>query len=152
MNTPNVQPVNGTRNLRETVGANASFKTFAKAIDQAGYAEKLSGPGTYTLFAPTDAAFAKLPAGEMDKLLKPENKPALVALLDRHIVEGRSSAADVREWDAGKGRLESKPRPMTLKGEPLGIDPSRISTADIASSNGVIHGIDSISLSAPTRQ
>ena len=152
MNNPNVQPVNGSGNLRETVGANASFKTFAKAIDQAGYSEKLSGPGTYTVFAPTDAAFAKLPAGEMDKLMKPENKPALVAMLDSHIVEGRRSAADLREWDSAKGKLESKPRPNTLKGEPLAIDPARITSADIASSNGVIHGIDSLTLSTVTRQ
>jgi uncharacterized surface protein with fasciclin (FAS1) repeats len=90
--TPNAQ------NLVDTVAANGSFKTFGKALEQAGMTDTLRGAGPFTVFAPTDAAFEKLPAGRLETLFKPENKEELRALLNYHVVSGRKLAADVGKW------------------------------------------------------
>ena len=74
-----------TTDLVDTVAANDSFKTFARAVEKAGLVEQLRGEGPYTIFAPTDAAFAKLPAGKLDELFQPENKSALASLLNYHM-------------------------------------------------------------------
>ena len=79
----------------DTAIAAGQFKTLATALDRAGLVSTLKGQGPYTVFAPTDAAFAKLPAGTVDNLLKPENKAQLTAILTYHVVPGRVMAADV---------------------------------------------------------
>ena len=121
-----------------------SFNTLVAAVKAAGLVETLQGDGPFTIFAPTDAAFAKLPAGTVDDLLKPENKAKLVAVLTYHVVPGKIMAADV-----------TTSKPNTVNGQPLSIsvtdggvtvDGARVVKADVTASNGVIHVIDSVVL------
>lgn len=138
----------GNKNIVDMAAANGSFKTFGKALQLAGLADKLRGTGPFTLFAPTDAAFDKLPAGKLDALMKPENKDELTAILNYHVLAGRSSAADV-----GKQKtmmtVNGKSVPVVLSGKTISIDGAEITTPDIASSNGILHGIDKVNI--PTR-
>ena len=91
-----------TRNLVDTAAANGSFKTFGKAIERAGMSDTLRGVGPFTIFAPTDAAFEKMPTGKLENLFKDENKEELVSLLNYHVVSGRKPIADVGKWEAAK--------------------------------------------------
>lgn len=138
------------QNLMETAASNGSFKTFARAVDKAGLKDTFGGPGPFTIFAPTDAAFAKLPAGKLDELFKPENKTELTAILNYHVVDGRRSAADVGKWEAAR-TVNGQPAPILLAGEKLSIDGAEVTVADIASSNGVIHGIDKVNMPTVTK-
>lgn len=135
------------RNLMDTAAANPSFKTFGKAVESAGLAATLNGPGPFTIFAPTDAAFAKLPSGKLDNLLKPENKDELVSMLKYHVVDGRRSAADVGKWTAAR-TISGQSAPIAMKDGKFCIDGANVTEADIGSSNGVIHGIDKVNLPA----
>lgn len=138
-----------TKNLVDTAAANGSFKTFGKAIEHAGMSETLRGEGPFTVFAPTDAAFEKLPSGKLDNLFKPENKEELVSLLNYHVVSGRKSVADVGKWEAAR-TVNGQSAPITLANDKISIDGAQVTSADIASSNGVIHGIDKVNI--PTKQ
>jgi uncharacterized surface protein with fasciclin (FAS1) repeats len=128
----------------EIAAANPDFSTLVAAVQAAGLAETLSGAGPFTVFAPTNAAFAKLPAGTVENLLKPENKDQLVAILTYHVVPGKVMAADV----VG---LTSAP---TVNGKTLTVDASNgvkvngatVTATDIVGSNGVIHVIDTVIL------
>jgi uncharacterized surface protein with fasciclin (FAS1) repeats len=93
----NTSSSNTSKNLVDTATAQGSFKTFARALSAAGLNETLRGHGPYTVFAPTDAAFEKLPSGKLENWLKPENKAELVSVLNYHVAPGRVLAADVRE-------------------------------------------------------
>ncbi|MDX2223707.1 MAG: fasciclin domain-containing protein [Rhodospirillaceae bacterium] len=131
------------KNIVETAVAAGSFKTLVAAVQAAGLAETLSGPGPFTVFAPTDEAFAKLPAGTVESLLKPENKAKLAGILTYHVVPGKVMAADI----AGK-TTEAK----TVQGQALKInatagvmvDNAKVVTADVVADNGVIHVIDTV--------
>lgn len=122
-----------------------SFKTLVAAVKAAGLVDTLKGPGPFTVFAPTDAAFKKLPAGTVATLLKPENKAKLAAILTYHVVPGRVKAADL----AGK-RLSV----ATVQGQKVKIDGrngvkvngAKVVKADIVTDNGIIHVIDSVLL------
>jgi len=133
------------KDIVDTAVAAGSFKTLAAALQAAGLADTLKGPGPFTVFAPTDAAFAKLPAGTVETLLKPENKDKLTAILTYHVVPGRVPSAKV----AG---MSSAP---TVNGKTLAIssDHGTVTVAganvvktDILCSNGVIHVIDTVLL------
>lgn len=121
-----------------------SFNTLVAAVKAAGLVETLQGPGPFTVFAPTDDAFAALPAGTVETLLKPENKDKLVAVLTYHVVAGKVLAADV----AG---LTEAP---TVQGQAIKVDTSsgvkvdgaKVVTTDILCDNGVIHVIDAVIL------
>jgi uncharacterized surface protein with fasciclin (FAS1) repeats len=147
MNTMNTTP--NSKNLVDTAAANGSFKTFGKAIDRAGMSDTLRGAGPFTVFAPTDAAFEKLPAGKLDNLFKPENKEELVSLLNYHVVSGRKTVADVGKWESAR-TVNGQPAPITLTNDQVSIDGALVTSADIGSSNGVIHGIDKVNI--PTKQ
>ncbi|MDR7134986.1 putative surface protein with fasciclin (FAS1) repeats [Lysobacter niastensis] len=138
-----------TKNLVDTAAANGSFKTFGKAIDRAGMSETLRGTGPFTIFAPTDAAFDKLPAGKLENLFKPENKEELVSLLNYHVVSGRKLVADIGKWDTAK-TVNGQSAPIKMTDDKVSIDGALVTSADIASSNGVIHGIDKVNV--PTKQ
>ena len=121
-----------------------SFKTLVAAVKAAGLVETLQGTGPFTVFAPTDDAFAKLPAGTVESLLKPENKDKLVAILTYHVVGGKVMAADVKTMMA-----------KTVNGQELSIkvgdggvtvDNAKVVKTDVAASNGVIHVIDTVVL------
>jgi uncharacterized surface protein with fasciclin (FAS1) repeats len=129
----------------DTAVAAGSFKTLVAAVTAAGLVDTLKGAGPFTVFAPSDEAFGKLPEGTVANLLKPENKAKLTAILTLHVMAGKVMAADV----AGK-----KLSPASVQGEQLHVDGThgvtvngaKVVTADIACTNGVIHVIDAVLL------
>ncbi|MFC3815192.1 fasciclin domain-containing protein [Lysobacter sp. GCM10012299] len=147
MNTVNNTP--NSKNLVDTAAANGSFKTFGQAIDRAGMSDTLRGVGPFTIFAPTDAAFEKLPAGRLENLFKPENKQELVSLLNYHVVSGRKMVADIGKWESAK-TVNGQSAPIRMTDDQVSIDGANVTSADIGSSNGVIHGIDKVNV--PTKQ
>ena len=135
------------KNIVETAVANGNFKTLAKALGAADLIKTLSGPGPFTVFAPTDAAFAKLPTGTVENLLKPENKEKLSALLTYPVVAGKVMAADVVKVKEAK-TVNGKSLKVKVNGGSVMIDDANVSSTDIAASNGVIHVIDSVVMPA----
>jgi uncharacterized surface protein with fasciclin (FAS1) repeats len=133
------------KDIVDTAVSAGQFNTLAKALQAAGLVDTLKGEGPFTVFAPTDEAFAKLPAGTLEELLKPENKDKLVAILTYHVVAGEVKASDVVKLSSAKA----------VNGEPLKIAPTsgnvmindaNVVKADILCSNGVIHVIDTVLL------
>jgi uncharacterized surface protein with fasciclin (FAS1) repeats len=124
------------------VGA-GSFKTLAAALQAAGLVETLKGSGPFTVFAPTDAAFAKLPAGTVENLLKPENKEKLKAILTYHVVAGKVMAADVVKLKTAK-TVQGTTVDISTTGGKVKVDNANVVKTDIAASNGVIHVIDTV--------
>ncbi len=122
--------------------ANGSFKTLTAALKAAGLVETLKGNGPFTVFAPTDAAFAKLPKGTVEMLLKPENKAALVRILTYHVVSGNVLSTDLK---SGQVRtLEGSPVNVMVGKDGVMINKSTVKAADVKASNGVIHVIDTV--------
>jgi len=130
-------------NLVETAVAAGSFKTLVAAVQAAGLAETLSGTGPFTVFAPTDEAFAKLPAGTVESLLKPENKAKLASILTYHVVSGRVYSGDAVAAKQANS-LESSPIDISVTGDGAKINNASLVAADIDASNGVIHVIDTV--------
>jgi uncharacterized surface protein with fasciclin (FAS1) repeats len=127
----------------DTAVAAGNFKTLVAAVQAAGLVDTLKGPGPFTVFAPTDEAFAKLPAGTVEDLLKPENKDKLVAILTYHVVPGKVMAADV----TGKETMAKSVQggEITVNGmNGVKVDGATVVQADIAADNGVIHVIDAV--------
>jgi uncharacterized surface protein with fasciclin (FAS1) repeats len=124
---------------------NPDFSTLVAALKAAGLVETLSGPGPFTVFAPTNAAFAKLPAGTLDNLLKPENKGQLTAILTYHVVAGKVLAADVVKLSSAK-TVQGGEVAIKVNGGAVTVDGANVTATDIAGSNGVIHVIDSVIL------
>ena len=133
------------KDIVDTAVAAGSFKTLAAALGAAGLVDTLKGPGPFTVFAPTDAAFARLPAGTVDDLLKPENKAKLTAILTYHVVPGTVMAADVVKLTEAKTVNGALVR-IKVDGGTVMIDDAKVTATDIAASNGVIHVIDSVIL------
>ncbi|MDH3579182.1 MAG: fasciclin domain-containing protein [Hyphomicrobiales bacterium] len=133
------------KNIVDTAVSAGNFNTLVTAVKAAGLADTLTGKGPFTVFAPTDAAFAKLPKGTVEDLLKPENKEKLVAILTYHVVPGKIMSTDI----AGK-----KTDVKTVQGGMLSVDATsgvmvdnaKVVTADVKASNGVIHIIDTVVL------
>jgi uncharacterized surface protein with fasciclin (FAS1) repeats len=129
----------------DTAVAAGSFNTLVAAVQAAGLVETLKGDGPFTVFAPTDDAFAKLPDGTVEMLLLPENKDKLVAVLTYHVVAGKVMSGDI----AGK-----RVAPETLQGRPIAVNATsgvmvndaNVVAADVEASNGVIHVIDTVLL------
>jgi len=129
----------------DVAAANADFETLVAAVKAAGLAETLSGPGPFTVFAPTDEAFAKLPAGTLEDLLKPENKAKLAAILTYHVVAGKVLAADAVKLDKAT-TVNGADADINVNGSTVTIDGATITATDVAASNGVIHVIDTVML------
>ena len=137
-------------NIIEVATSAGNFTTLVAALNAAGLTETLNGAGPFTVFAPTDAAFAKLPAGTVESLLMPQNKSKLVALLTYHVVPGRVASADLAGVTA---------TPATVQGGTLAVDTSggvkvggaTVTTPDVAASNGTIHVIDTVMMPPPPR-
>ena len=135
---------NGGADIVDTAIGAGSFTTLVAAVQAAGLEGALRGEGPFTVFAPTDEAFEKLPAGTVESLLKPENKDKLVAILTYHVVPGKVKAADVVKVKSAK----------TVQGQSVKVDASngvkindaKVEKADIDCSNGVIHVIDTVLL------
>ena len=130
------------RDIVDTAVAAGNFKTLAKALEAAGLIETLKGAGPFTVFAPTDEAFAKLPAGTLDALLK--DKAKLTAILTYHVVAGKVMAADVVKLKEAKTVQGQSIKIDTANG--VKVDGANVVKTDIACSNGVIHVIDSVIL------
>lgn len=128
----------------DTAVAAGSFTTLAAALGAAGLVETLKGEGPFTVFAPTDAAFAALPAGTVEDLLKPENKDKLVAILTYHVVPGMVMSTDLTEGMMA-ATVNGAEITVTLADGPK-VNGAAISAADIKASNGVIHVIDQVIL------
>ena len=126
------------------VGA-GQFKTLAAALTAADLVETLKGPGPFTVFAPTDEAFAKLPAGTVENLLKPENKAKLTAILTYHVVPGAVKAEQVTKLSEAKTVNGAMVKVSTDHGKVM-INDATVVKADIPASNGVIHVIDKVIL------
>ena len=122
-----------------------SFNTLVAAVQAAGLAETLKGEGPFTVFAPTDDAFAKLPAGTLDDLLKPENKDKLAAILTYHVVSGKVMAKDVMTMKEAE-TVNGQSVMVSMEADTVMIDNAKVVNADIECSNGVIHVIDTVIL------
>jgi len=134
---------NQSKDIVDTAVAAGSFKTLAAALTAADLVGTLKGAGPFTVFAPTDEAFAKLPAGTIENLLKPENKAQLRRILTYHVVSGKVMAADVVKLKSAKtvsGDMVS----VTVAGSSVTVNNSKVVKTDIATSNGVIHVIDTV--------
>ena len=131
-------------NIVETAVAACQFKTLAAALEAAGLIDALTGEGPFTVVAPTDEAFAKLPAGTVESLLKPENKEKLKSILLYHVVPGNITAKQVMKRNVSKVKtLEGRSiKVSTMHG--VTVDDARVTKTDIQASNGVIHVIDTV--------
>ena len=134
-----------TKNIVDTAVAAGSFTTLAKALTAADLVPTLQGPGPFTVFAPTDAAFAKLPAGTVENLLKPENKDKLRRILTYHVVPGTVRAADVVKLQSAKA-VSGDTITIKVADGKVNVDAANVTSTDIQASNGVIHVIDSVIL------
>ncbi len=126
-----------------TAQSAGQFKTLVAALTAAGLVDTLKGTGPFTVFAPTDAAFAKLPAGTVESLLKPENKKKLTDILTYHVVAGNVKAAEVVKMTSAK-TLNGASVEITVNGSKVMVDSASVLKTDIAASNGTIHVIDSV--------
>ncbi len=131
------------KDIVDTAVAAGSFKTLATALGAAGLVDTLKGTGPFTVFAPTDEAFAKLPAGTVEMLLKPENKAKLVDILTYHVVSGDVDAAAAMKMTEAKA-LDKKVIKLEVKDGALFLNKSKVTTADVKCSNGTIHIIDTV--------
>jgi uncharacterized surface protein with fasciclin (FAS1) repeats len=134
-----------TKDIVDTAASAGSFNTLVQALQAADLVETLRGPGPFTVFAPTDEAFAKLPAGTLENLLKPENKGQLQAILTYHVVAGEVMAKDAAMLSSAK-TVNGQSFRISKSGSGLMVDNANVVKADIMTSNGVIHVIDAVIL------
>jgi len=131
------------KNIVQVAVENGNFKTLVAAVQAAGLAETLSGPGPFTVFAPTDAAFAKLPAGTVQALLADKEK--LASILTYHVVSGRVIAADITRMNgAMPATVNGQKLDIKVRGGNVYVNGAQVTTADVSASNGVIHVIDGV--------
>lgn len=135
----------GEKDIVDTAIAAGDFQTLTAALTAANLVDTLKGEGPFTVFAPTDAAFAKLPAGTVESLLKPENLDQLTAILTYHVVPGAVKAAQVVTMSQATS-VNGQAIDISLAGEKVMVDSATVTVADILASNGVIHVIDSVIL------
>ena len=133
------------KDIVDTAVSAGQFKTLAAALEAGGLIETLKGDGPFTVFAPTDEAFAKLPAGTVESLLKPENKDQLVSILTYHVVAGKVKAADVVKLDTAT-TVNGTDVAIKVKGDAVMVDNATVVATDIDASNGIIHVIDTVIL------
>lgn len=133
----------GSKDIVDTAAGAGKFNTLVAAVKAAGLVDTLKGKGPFTVFAPTDAAFAKLPKGTVESLLKPENKAKLMKILTYHVVPGKIMSKDIAGKTAEVATVEgSKLSVDATTG--VKVDNAKVVTADVAASNGVIHVIDTV--------
>ena len=132
-----------SKNIVENAAGSSDHTTLVAAVKAAGLAETLSGAGPFTVFAPTNEAFAKLPAGTVDNLLKPEMKKDLTNILTYHVVAGKLMAADLKDGQKLK-TVEGGELTVSVKAGKVMINGANVTIADVVSSNGVTHVIDAV--------
>jgi uncharacterized surface protein with fasciclin (FAS1) repeats len=133
-----------TNDLVDTAVAAGQFKTLAAALEAAGLIDALKGPGPFTVFAPTDEAFAKLPAGTVETLLKPENKEKLKAVLLYHVVPGNVTADQVAKLNGRSVKTLQGTSVKVTTSHGVRVDNAKVTQTDVKASNGVIHVIDTV--------
>jgi len=133
-----------SKDLVAVAAGAGSFNTLVAAVKAAGLVETLQGKGPFTIFAPTDAAFAKLPKGTVEDLLKPENKEKLVAILTYHVVAGKVMAADVKTMKAKT--VNGQSLDVKVTDGVVTVDKAKVIKTDVEASNGIIHVIDTVVL------
>jgi uncharacterized surface protein with fasciclin (FAS1) repeats len=133
------------KDIVDTAIGAGSFNTLAKALTAAGLVETLKGAGPFTVFAPTDAAFEKLPAGTLEDLLKPENKAKLAGILKYHVVAGKVKAEEVTKLKKAK-TVNGQELKIAVRDGTVMVDNAKVTQTDIMCSNGVIHVIDAVVL------
>ncbi len=138
----------GPADIVDTAVAAGSFKTLAAALQAAGLVDALKGKGPFTVFAPTDEAFAKLPKGTLETLLKPENKEKLATILKYHVIAGNVLAKDVKTMSAET--LAGQRIDIVAGKDGVTVDKAKVVKTDVTASNGVIHVIDTVIL-PPTK-
>ena len=131
------------KTIVEIAAGAEDFSTLVAAVKAAGLVDVLSSKGPFTVFAPTNEAFAKLPEGTVESLLKPENKEKLIAVLKYHVVPGKVMAKDVVKVDSAKTAQGSSVT-VTVEGKTVKVDNATVVKTDIEASNGVIHVIDAV--------
>jgi uncharacterized surface protein with fasciclin (FAS1) repeats len=145
---------NESETVVQIASSNPSFSTFTKAVEAAGLTETLSGAGNYTVFAPTDEAFAALPAGTLEELMKPENKEKLAQILQYHILPNKVASAEIQPGEAAT--VEGDPVNLEVAEGKVTVNGAEVVQPDINASNGVIHVIKVVILPpetpAPTAQ
>jgi uncharacterized surface protein with fasciclin (FAS1) repeats len=142
-------PAYAADDIVDTAVKAGSFNTLVAAVKAAGLVETLKGKGPFTVFAPTDAAFAKLPKGTVEELLKPENKAKLAAILTYHVVPGAVMAAQVITMNGQEAKtVNGQAVKITVSGGAVTVGAAKVVTTDIKATNGVIHVIDSVMLPA----
>lgn len=134
---------NSAPDIVDTAVSAGIFNTLVTAVKAAGLVDTLKSAGPFTVFAPSDEAFAKLPAGTVESLLKPENKDKLVKILTYHVVSGKVTAADVVKLNSAK-TVQGQEVKITVKDGKVMLNKSNVVKTDIMTSNGVIHVIDSV--------
>ena len=143
-------PATELSDIVDTAIAAGSFTTLVAAAKAAGLVETLKGAGPFTVFAPNDDAFKKLPAGTVETLLKPENKAKLASILTYHVIPGKVSASDIAGKTMKVKTVEGTELSVDAKSG-VKIDNATVVTADIAASNGVIHVIDTVIMPASAK-
>jgi uncharacterized surface protein with fasciclin (FAS1) repeats len=131
------------KDIIDTAIGAGQFKTLAAALDAAGLVATLKGDGPFTVFAPTDDAFSKLPAGTVEALLKPENKQKLVDVLTYHVVPGKLMAAEVAKLEKAT-TFSGKSIDIRIDGNSVKVNDANVTATDIGATNGVIHVIDKV--------
>lgn len=146
--TPSASPaINSTTtsgSVVEVAASNGSFKTLTAALKAAGLDKALASGGSYTVFAPTDEAFAALPKGTVEELLKPENKDTLVKLLTYHVIQGEKASTSLQSGDTET--LSGAPVKVNVSSGGVMVNDANVVQADIKANNGVIHVIDKVIL------
>ncbi|WP_300382072.1 fasciclin domain-containing protein [Clostridium sp.] len=139
------EPENKSQDIVDIVNSDARFKTLGTALKSAGLVDTLKGKGPFTVFAPTDEAFSKLPKDTVENLLKPENKDELVKLLTYHVAPGKLTAADVVKLNGKDLRMTNgSEAKIEVKNNEVFIDGAKIIVTDIMAKNGIIHVIDTV--------
>ena len=146
---PAAAEVSGSKDAKAKVGdivavaeGAGKFTTLCAAVKAAGLVETLQGKGPFTVFAPTDEAFAKLPKGTLEDLLKPENKEKLAGILTYHVLAGKVMAADVKTMEAKT--VNGQKLNLVAEDGKVSVNKAKVIMADVAASNGVIHAIDTV--------
>lgn len=134
------------KDIVDTAAGNPQFSTLVAAVKAADLVETLKGDGPFTVFAPTDAAFAKLPEGTLEALLKPENKGKLQAILGYHVVPGRITAGDIGGGRSMVDTVQGSDLTVDAMNGSVLVDEAQVVQTDIMTSNGVIHVIDAVLL------
>jgi len=141
-NLARAEPSSSGKDIVAVASSAGNFTTLVTAIKAAGLVETLQGSGPFTVFAPTDEAFAKLPEGTLDDLLKPENKAKLAGILTYHVVSGKVMAADVKTMMAKT--VNGQELDIKVKDGAVTVNNAKCTKTDIDASNGVIHVVDTV--------